>query len=59
MPVSRWQALFDAQAPCVGQGAPTQVNVVPNWFEELKQKVPTGKIESTGVGKSISPKANS
>jgi hypothetical protein len=28
----------DAQA----QG-PTQINVVLNWFEELKQKAPTGK----------------
>jgi serine/threonine protein kinase/Tol biopolymer transport system component len=27
------------QAP----SAPTQINVVLNWFEELKQKVPTGK----------------
>jgi hypothetical protein len=25
------------------QAAPTQVNVVLNWFEKLKQKVPTGK----------------
>jgi Tol biopolymer transport system component len=25
------------------QSAPTQINVVQNWFEELKQKVPTGK----------------
>ena len=25
------------------QVAPTQINVVQNWFEELKQKVPTGK----------------
>jgi eukaryotic-like serine/threonine-protein kinase len=24
------------------QVAPTQINVVLNWFEELKQKVPTG-----------------
>jgi eukaryotic-like serine/threonine-protein kinase len=24
-------------------GAPTQINVVLNWFEELKQKVPVGK----------------
>jgi hypothetical protein len=23
--------------------APTQINVVLNWFEELKKKVPTGK----------------
>jgi Tol biopolymer transport system component len=23
--------------------APTQINVVLNWFEELKQRVPTGK----------------
>jgi hypothetical protein len=23
--------------------APTQINVVLNWFEELKQKVPAGK----------------
>ena len=27
----------------VEQAAPTQINVVLNWFEELKQKVPTGK----------------
>jgi Tol biopolymer transport system component len=26
-----------------GQAAPTQINVVLNWFEELKQKVPAGK----------------
>ena len=26
-----------------GQAAPTQINIVLNWFEELKQKVPTGK----------------
>jgi Tol biopolymer transport system component/predicted Ser/Thr protein kinase len=26
-----------------GEAAPTQINVVLNWFEELKQKVPTGK----------------
>jgi len=25
------------------QAAPTQINVVLNWFEELNQKVPTGK----------------
>ena len=25
------------------RAAPTQINVVLNWFEELKQKVPTGK----------------
>jgi len=25
------------------QAAPTQINIVLNWFEELKQKVPTGK----------------
>ncbi len=25
------------------EAAPTQINVVQNWFEELKQKVPTGK----------------
>jgi Tol biopolymer transport system component/predicted Ser/Thr protein kinase len=25
------------------QSAPTQINIVLNWFEELKQKVPTGK----------------
>jgi eukaryotic-like serine/threonine-protein kinase len=25
------------------KAAPTQINVVLNWFEELKQKVPTGK----------------
>jgi hypothetical protein len=27
----------------VDRGAPTQINVISNWFEELKQKVPTGK----------------
>ena len=26
-----------------GQAAPMQINVVLNWFEELKQKVPRGK----------------
>jgi Tol biopolymer transport system component len=26
-----------------GEAAPTQINVVLNWFEELKQKVPKGK----------------
>jgi hypothetical protein len=25
------------------QVAPTQINVVLNWFEELKQKAPVGK----------------
>jgi len=25
------------------QSSPTQINIVLNWFEELKQKVPTGK----------------
>jgi hypothetical protein len=25
------------------QSAPTQMNIVLNWFEELKQKVPAGK----------------
>ena len=25
------------------RAAPTQINVVLNWFEELKQKVPAGK----------------
>jgi eukaryotic-like serine/threonine-protein kinase len=25
------------------QAAPTQINIVLNWFEDLKQKVPTGK----------------
>jgi hypothetical protein len=25
------------------KAAPTQINVVLNWFEELKQKVPVGK----------------
>ncbi len=25
------------------QSEPNQINVVLNWFEELKQKVPTGK----------------
>jgi hypothetical protein len=25
------------------QSGPTQINVVLNWFEELKQKVPAGK----------------
>jgi hypothetical protein len=25
------------------EAAPTQINVVLNWFEELKRRVPTGK----------------
>jgi hypothetical protein len=25
------------------ESAPTQINVVLNWFEELKRRVPTGK----------------
>jgi hypothetical protein len=25
------------------ESSPKQINVVLNWFEELKQKVPTGK----------------
>ena len=25
-----------------GEAAPTQINVVLNWFEELKRRVPTG-----------------
>jgi Tol biopolymer transport system component len=29
--------------PSEQAAAPTQINVVLNWFEELKQKVPTGK----------------
>jgi hypothetical protein len=29
--------------PVDSAAAPTQINVVLNWFEELKQKVPTGK----------------
>jgi eukaryotic-like serine/threonine-protein kinase len=29
--------------PSEAEAAPTQINVVLNWFEELKQKVPTGK----------------
>jgi len=27
------------------QAAPSQINVVLNWFEELKQKVPPGNKE--------------
>jgi len=26
-----------------GESAPTQINVVINWFEELKRRVPTSK----------------
>ena len=26
-----------------GEAVPTQINVVLNWFEELKRRVPTGK----------------
>jgi hypothetical protein len=29
--------------PSEQEAAPTQINVVLNWFEELKQKVPAGK----------------
>jgi hypothetical protein len=29
--------------PLEQRQAATQINIVLNWFEELKQKVPTGK----------------
>jgi Tol biopolymer transport system component len=44
-----WDASLDGQRFVMlkpvrqEQAPPTQINVVLNWFEELKQKVPTGK----------------
>jgi hypothetical protein len=32
------------------QSAPTQINVVLNWFEELKQKFPQGSPQRGGYG---------
>jgi Tol biopolymer transport system component len=48
-PVANYDVSRDGQRFLVlklseeAQSAPTQINVVLNWFEELKQKVPTGK----------------
>ncbi len=36
-------------------GAPPQINVVLNWFEELKQQVPTGKLMSLKSGRQTGP----
>jgi hypothetical protein len=46
--VFNWDISPDGQRflmvkPVEPQQAATQINVVLNWFEELKQKVPTGK----------------
>jgi ribosomal protein L21E len=41
--VSRDAQRFLAMQPVEPGQPPTQINVVLNWFEELKQKVPTGK----------------
>ena len=41
--VSRDAQRFLAMQPVELRQPPTQINVVLNWFEELKQKVPTGK----------------
>jgi hypothetical protein len=36
--------------------APTQINVVLNWFEELKRRVPPGKeAVSLGAGAQLGP----
>jgi Tol biopolymer transport system component len=47
-PTTNYDVLSDGQRslmvkPSEQEAATTQINVVLNWFEELKQKVPTGK----------------
>jgi hypothetical protein len=47
-PIANYDVSPDGQRflmlkPSEQEVAPTQINVVLNWFEELKQKVPTGK----------------
>jgi Tol biopolymer transport system component len=47
-PIANYDVSPDGQRflllkPNEQETAPTQINVVLNWFEELKQKVPTGK----------------
>ncbi len=37
------QRLLMLKPSAAAEAAPTQINVVLNWFEELKQKVPAGK----------------
>jgi hypothetical protein len=48
IPIANYDVSPDGQRflmlkPSEQETAPTQINVVLNWFEELKQKVPTGK----------------
>jgi Tol biopolymer transport system component/predicted Ser/Thr protein kinase len=48
IPIANYDVSPDGQRflmlkPNEQETAPTQINVVLNWFEELKQKVPTGK----------------
>jgi eukaryotic-like serine/threonine-protein kinase len=48
VPIANYDVAPDGQSflmlkPSEAAAAPTQINVVQNWFEELKQKVPTGK----------------
>jgi len=48
VPIANYDVSSDGQRflmlkPSEEEAAPTQINVVLNWFEELKQKVPTGK----------------
>ena len=47
-PIANYDVSPDGQRflmvkPSGQEAVPTQINVVLNWFEELKQKVPTGK----------------
>jgi serine/threonine protein kinase/Tol biopolymer transport system component len=47
-PIADYDISADGQSflmlkPSEQEAAPTQINVVLNWFEELKHKVPTGK----------------
>jgi dipeptidyl aminopeptidase/acylaminoacyl peptidase len=48
VPLTNYDISLDGQRflmikPSEQEAAPTKINVVLNWFEELKQKVPTGK----------------
>jgi hypothetical protein len=46
VPITNYDVSLDGQKFLMvepEQRAITQINIVQNWFEELKQKVPTGK----------------
>ena len=39
----RFLMMKEPGSPASAGGAPLKINIVLNWFEELKQRVPTGK----------------